>query len=64
MHLYVIKLEQKESKKTRNKLFNFLRKSGIGANLHYIPIHLQPFYRRLGFKKIHSQKAKNILKEL
>ena len=51
MHLYVIKLEQKESKKTRNKLFNFLRKSGIGANLHYIPIHLQPFYRRLGFKK-------------
>ena len=28
-----------------------VRKSGIGANLHYIPIHLQPFYRRLGFKK-------------
>ena len=27
--------------------------SEIGVNLHYIPIHLQPYYRKLGFKKGH-----------
>jgi len=44
MHLYPIKVNN------RDKIFNKLRKSGIGANVHYIPIHMQPYYRSLGFK--------------
>ena len=44
MHLYPIKVNN------RDKIFNKLRKSGIGANMHYIPIHMQPYYRSLGFK--------------
>ena len=30
-------------------VFEGLRAAGIGVNLHYIPVHLQPYYRALGF---------------
>jgi UDP-4-amino-4,6-dideoxy-N-acetyl-beta-L-altrosamine transaminase len=49
MHLYVVRLNI--SKINRLKVFEFLRKEGIGANVHYIPVHLQPFYKQFGFKK-------------
>jgi perosamine synthetase len=45
-HLYVVKV------RNRDKVFNLLRTAGIGANVHYIPVHLHPFYReRFGTKK-------------
>ncbi|MBT4989357.1 MAG: UDP-4-amino-4,6-dideoxy-N-acetyl-beta-L-altrosamine transaminase [Rickettsiales bacterium] len=47
-HLFVILCENYEQKKT---LFSYLRESGIGVNVHYIPIHTQPYYQKLGFKK-------------
>ncbi|MCS7180326.1 MAG: DegT/DnrJ/EryC1/StrS family aminotransferase, partial [bacterium] len=40
-HLYVVKLT---SEKIRNKLFFHLREKKIGVNIHYYPVHLQPFY--------------------
>jgi UDP-4-amino-4,6-dideoxy-N-acetyl-beta-L-altrosamine transaminase len=49
-HLYVIKIRD-EYKFFHEKLFNFLRKKNINVNLHYIPVHLHPFYKSLGFKK-------------
>ena len=48
-HLYVIKVKDKYIRQ-HNKLFNYLRKNKIYVNLHYIPVHLHPYYRRLGFK--------------
>ena len=41
-HLYVIKLSETLS---RAKVFSEMRKAGIGVNVHYIPVHLHPFYR-------------------
>ncbi len=49
-HLFIIKLK-KNNRKIHKKLFNYLRKNKIFVNLHYLPVHLQPFYRKLGFKK-------------
>lgn len=51
MHLYVIrlKLDQTTGKGHRG-IFESLRKQGIGVNLHYIPVHTQPYYRAMGFK--------------
>lgn len=47
-HLYVVKLWGID----RNKVFDSLRNAGIGANVHYIPVHLHPFYcKRFGTKK-------------
>lgn len=50
LHLYVIRLKLDEINKTHREVFEELRTKGIGVNLHYIPIHTQPFYRALGFK--------------
>ena len=49
-HLYVIRLRTNKVRKSHKDVFNYLRDNGIGVNLHYIPIHLQPYYRELGFK--------------
>jgi UDP-4-amino-4,6-dideoxy-N-acetyl-beta-L-altrosamine transaminase len=48
-HLYPIWIDQAASGKTRREVFDALRASGIGVNVHYIPVYLQPYYRRLGF---------------
>ncbi|HAZ10361.1 MAG TPA: UDP-4-amino-4,6-dideoxy-N-acetyl-beta-L-altrosamine transaminase [Candidatus Omnitrophica bacterium] len=51
-HLYVIRIRKNRGLKSdRNKLFSYLRKAGIGVQLHYIPIYLQPYYYKLGYKK-------------
>ena len=49
-HLYVIVLTPKSGIK-RKELFAKLQNAGIGVQVHYIPIHLQPFYKKFGFKK-------------
>jgi dTDP-4-amino-4,6-dideoxygalactose transaminase len=45
-HLYVIRL----NKQKRRQVFDSLRQAGIGVNVHYIPVHTQPYYQKLGFK--------------
>lgn len=47
-HLYVVEL-QAGAALSRSAVFARLRAAGIGVNVHYTPIHLQPYYRRLGF---------------
>jgi UDP-4-amino-4,6-dideoxy-N-acetyl-beta-L-altrosamine transaminase len=49
MHLYVIRLNLNEIKKSHKKVFEELRERGGGVNLHYIPVHIQPYYKRMGF---------------
>jgi len=44
-HLYVIQVKE------RKRLYDFLRKQNIFTQVHYVPVHLQPFYRSLGWKK-------------
>ncbi|MGA8170042.1 MAG: UDP-4-amino-4,6-dideoxy-N-acetyl-beta-L-altrosamine transaminase [Methylocystis sp.] len=50
LHLYVIRLRLDNIKDRRLKVFESLRRQGIGVNLHYIPVHTQPCYRRAGFQ--------------
>lgn len=45
-HLYVIRLDPTCIRRTRAEIFAFLRAEGINVNVHYIPVHLHPFYRR------------------
>lgn len=49
-HLYIIKLKLTDIKLSHRQVFDALRNKNIGVNLHYIPIHLQPYYQALGFK--------------
>lgn len=48
VHLAVIRTQQVSAEKHR-QLFQDLRQAGIGVQLHYSPVHLQPYYRNLGF---------------
>lgn len=49
-HLYVIRLKLNKIGKTHRQVFEEMRELGIGVNLHYIPIHTQPYYQCMGFK--------------
>jgi perosamine synthetase len=50
-HLYPIRLELEKLTASRAQVFTALRAENIGVNVHYIPVHLHPYYRdRFGFK--------------
>lgn len=49
-HLYVIRLQLDKINTTHLKVFEALRAKNIMVNLHYIPVHLQPYYQKMGFK--------------
>jgi dTDP-4-amino-4,6-dideoxygalactose transaminase len=49
-HLYIVRLPLAERELTRETVMQRLRAEGIAAQVHYIPVHYQPYYRRLGFK--------------
>ena len=49
-HLYVIRLKVGEISRTHREVFDRLRNAGIGVNLHYIPVHTQPYFARLGLE--------------
>ncbi|NHI01394.1 UDP-4-amino-4,6-dideoxy-N-acetyl-beta-L-altrosamine transaminase [Oceanimonas sp. MB9] len=50
LHLYVIRLQPNKIGKSHRQVFEQLREQGIGVNLHYIPVHTQPYYREMGFQ--------------
>jgi UDP-4-amino-4,6-dideoxy-N-acetyl-beta-L-altrosamine transaminase len=50
LHLYVIRVDKDRAGKSRRQVFDHLRGAGVGVNVHYIPVHTQPFYRQMGFE--------------
>ncbi len=48
-HLYVARLSLPHIRRSHRQVFDELRSAGIGVNVHYAPVHLHPYYRRLGF---------------
>lgn len=48
-HLYVVRLQLDQISTTHLKVFEALRAKEILVNLHYIPVHLQPYYQQMGF---------------
>ncbi len=58
VHLVVILLEGKTIRQHR-QLFEELRKKGVGVQLHYSPVHLQPYYRKHGFLEGQFPEAEN-----
>lgn len=49
-HLYPILLSMDDLKASKQSIFRALRNAGIGVNVHYIPVHTQPYYAQKGFK--------------
>ncbi len=55
-HLYVIQVLNKD----RKAIFEALRARGIGVNVHYIPVHTQPYYRNHGYAKVSCPNAEAV----
>jgi UDP-4-amino-4,6-dideoxy-N-acetyl-beta-L-altrosamine transaminase len=63
LHLYVIRLKLGEIRKTHREVFDSLRASGIGVNLHYIPVYRHPYYESKGFRAGHCPESEQYYKE-
>ncbi|MGO3642223.1 MAG: UDP-4-amino-4,6-dideoxy-N-acetyl-beta-L-altrosamine transaminase [Psychrobacter sp.] len=63
LHLYVIRLQLDKISKTHLEVFNGMRDAGILVNLHYIPVHLQPYYQDMGFEEGQFPEAEQYYKE-
>ena len=50
-HLYVVRLQLDKISATHRHVFESMRAKNIMVNLHYIPVHIQPFYKKMGFKE-------------
>jgi dTDP-4-amino-4,6-dideoxygalactose transaminase len=50
LHLYVVCLQLEKTLCTHAQVFGRMRDQGVGVNLHYIPVHSQPYYAKMGFK--------------
>jgi UDP-4-amino-4,6-dideoxy-N-acetyl-beta-L-altrosamine transaminase len=63
IHLYVVRLKLDQITKTHREVFVSLRELGIGVNLHYIPVHTQPYYQSLGFDPYDFPEAQQYYRE-
>ncbi len=62
-HLYPIRVRMSDCGKTQKQLYKTLQASGIGVNLHYIPIYRQPYYEKKGFKLGYCPEAERYFSE-
>lgn len=62
-HLYVIRLQLSNISKTHRQVFVDLRQAGILVNLHYMPVYLQPYYKKMGFKAGYCPEAERYYAE-
>jgi len=51
LHLYPVQVIENKKEMDRKLVFNQLRQAGIGVNVHYIPVHTQPYYQQFGFRE-------------
>lgn len=62
-HLFVVRLQLEKITCSQREVFERMRRNGIGVNLHYIPIHTQPWYARMGFHPSDFPQALTYYKE-
>jgi UDP-4-amino-4,6-dideoxy-N-acetyl-beta-L-altrosamine transaminase len=62
LHLYAVRLRPSIAK-SRRQVFDELRARGIGVNVHYIPVHTQPYYQRRGFREGDFPQAEQYYRE-
>jgi perosamine synthetase len=63
-HLYIIRLKLNKLTASRREIFEALQQQNIGVNVHYIPVHFQPYYQQLGYKKGICPNAEKLYEEM
>jgi dTDP-4-amino-4,6-dideoxygalactose transaminase len=62
-HLYVIRLDKRRVGQSQRAVFEALRQRGIGVNVHYLPVHTQPYYQAMGFAEGDYPEAERYYRE-
>lgn len=62
-HLYVIRLRLESLRADRNEIVEALLAENIGANVHYIPVHLHPYYQALGYRRGQCPRAEAVYEQ-
>lgn len=62
-HLYVIRVRVDQITRNRREVFEYMRSQNILVNLHYIPVHTQPYYRQFGFQEGDYPQAEQYYRE-
>jgi len=62
-HLYVLRFNFKRLLVAKERVFNEYRRQGIGVNVHYMPVYLHPYYRKLGYQQGGCLNAENYYAE-
>jgi len=63
-HIYVVRLDLGQVNIDKKALFSQMRKLGINLNLHYLPVHTQPYYKQLGFSEGNFPVSEHYYKEV
>lgn len=63
-HLYIIRLRLNQLSVGRKEIFQALLKENIGVNVHYIPVHLHPYYQNQGFQRGEYPEAEKLYEEM
>ncbi|MBC3457526.1 UDP-4-amino-4,6-dideoxy-N-acetyl-beta-L-altrosamine transaminase [Pseudomonas mosselii] len=62
-HLYVVRVQLDRIKAKHVDIFTSMREAGIMVNLHYIPVHTQPYYKKMGFRQGQFPEAERYYQE-
>jgi UDP-4-amino-4,6-dideoxy-N-acetyl-beta-L-altrosamine transaminase len=62
-HLYVVRLQLDKIEASHRQVFEAMRAKDIMVNLHYIPVHSQPYYQRMGFEQGDFPEAERYYRE-
>ncbi|KWV59561.1 UDP-4-amino-4,6-dideoxy-N-acetyl-beta-L-altrosamine transaminase [Rhizobium altiplani] len=49
-HLFTVRISNRPGNRSRRAVFEAMREAGVGVNVHYIPVHLQPYFSAMGFR--------------
>ncbi len=63
LHLYVVRLKRPEIRRSHLEVFEAMRAAGVGVNMHYIPVHRQPYYEKLGLRRADYPEAERYYAE-
>jgi dTDP-4-amino-4,6-dideoxygalactose transaminase len=62
-HLFIIRLDSVAITNSHKEVYDAMRQCGIGVNLHYIPVYLQPYYEKQGFNRGYCREAERYFSE-
>ena len=51
LHIFIVRIDPERTSRTRDEVIAALRRDRIGTSVHFIPVHLHPYYQSLGFRK-------------